>query len=457
MGSDPHDKCAMVSSDDDDDGVFGRKIYSSCDCAVRHNSAYRCAVCGICYFKALDIYNADLVEAHPAELVEASKRFGGLTFGSIFWFCSDCKSMLAESSCILEFLRKSKDEAVKERSNQLVKADHKSSFSDMQRDEMLQNLSKDSEVVHKQLSSIQEMLKTLSEKNVVPVAVSPPRKSAKTAIVGWDMDGNAVVDFASNPVPSVFTDNNANCKQASPSFASAVKINLKKKTDASPNLFKRLHDNRKLMPTFITKKKLDGSVDILLNSFDDADKAKSVLDDKLNDATISKPLPKKFKRFTLVGLEFQMSVDEVTDAIMEENKYWLDLIKSDDNMLSLKNDPLSVIKVLNVSKCRNVSCYKVVIEMSSNMCATVGNRKLSIGHTNCYSYEFVNHRRCYKCQEHGHISRNCTNPVACSRCSLEHSSAECTSNNFKCVNCVRNRRDDVNHPSYSVKCPYNTT
>ena len=89
------------------------------------------------------------------------------------------------------------------------------------------------------------------------------------------------------------------------------------------------------MPNFIAKKKLDGSVDILLNSFDDADKIKSLFDEKLNDAAISKPLPKKFKRFTLVGLEFKMSVDEVTDTIMEENKYWLDLIKSDDNMLSL--------------------------------------------------------------------------------------------------------------------------
>ena len=28
---------------------------------------------------------------------------------------------------------------------------------------------------------------------------------------------------------------------------------------------------------------------------------------------------------------------------------------------------------------------------------------------------------------------------------------------MKCINCVRNGKDDVNHPSYSLKCPYNNT
>ena len=62
----------------DGDSVFGRKIHSSCECTNRHGSSYRCAGCGICYFKALEIHNSSLDEAQPADLVEASKKFGGL-------------------------------------------------------------------------------------------------------------------------------------------------------------------------------------------------------------------------------------------------------------------------------------------------------------------------------------------------------------------------------------------
>ena len=70
---------------------------------------YRCAGCRICYFKALMIHNDDLDEAQPAELVEASKKFGGLTFGAVYWFCSDCKSMFTEHGCVLNFFQKSLD------------------------------------------------------------------------------------------------------------------------------------------------------------------------------------------------------------------------------------------------------------------------------------------------------------------------------------------------------------
>ena len=76
------------------------------------------------------------------------------------------------------------------------------------------------------------------------------------------------------------------------------------------------------------------------------------------------------------------------------------------------------------------------------MVASVGKRKLSIGHYKCYSYEFTNHRRCYHCQQPGYYARNCTNTVACSRCSHDYSSEDCTSNQFKCVNCVLNGKDD---------------
>ena len=104
--------------------------------------------------------------------------------------------------------------------------------------------------------------------------------------------------------------------------------------------------------------------------------------------------------------------------------------------------------------CRNKMNYFVNISMSSNIEATIGFKKLSLGYVKCKLYKLSSNRRCYHCQRHGHLARNCTNPVACSRCTGEHSSKECEVNTVKCVNCVLGSKAVTNHASYSDMCLY---
>ena len=235
-----------------------------------------------------------------------------------------------------------------------------------------------------------------------------------------------------------------------------VKINLKKDPTPNSNLFKDLHDCRNEMPFFNTRKNTDGTVDIMFDSFDDADKAKVILSDKISGAIIGDPCPAKLKRYKLEGFQFEMSTAEVTDSIIEDNRYWLDLVKTADNVVCLRNDPLSEMRVLKVIQCKKGGFMAIVI-MSSNMAASVGTRRLSIGHSICRTYDYVYHRRCYNCQQVGHIADKCENKTACSRCASGHSAVDCTSTVFKCVNCFINKQNDFNHPSYSEKCPYNAS
>ena len=169
---------------------------------------------------------------------------------------------------------------------------------------------------------------------------------------------------------------------------------------------------------------------------------------------MGEPSPCKLKRYKLVGLGFEMSPNEVVDSIISENK-WLRMIKTADNEIGLENDPLSVMHVLKTVKCKKDG-YTVLVTMSPSMIASIGHRRLSIGHSICKRYNYVFHHRCFNCQQVGHIADHCTNPVACSRCASGHPTHECTSSIMKCVNCSINNRHDCHHPSYSDRCPYNS-
>ena len=85
-------------------------------------------------------------------------------------------------------------------------------------------------------------------------------------------------------------------------------------------------------------------------------------------------------------------------------------------------------------------------------------RKVSIGWDKCSVYEAFNVLRCFKCGEFGHKSTECKNEETCSKCKGSHRTSECSSADYKCVNCNKMNLDRrmilcVNHPAFSVQCP----
>ena len=62
---------------------------------------------------------------------------------------------------------------------------------------------------------------------------------------------------------------------------------------------------------------------------------------------------------------------------------------------------------------------------------------------------------CYRCQRFGHRADRCRSNIedtVCGRCAENHKTKDCTSNTFKCINCVRAKHQDVGHRVNTRAC-----
>ena len=326
------------------------------------------------------------------------------------------------------------------------------------KDSVLMKLQQDSAETKEKLATVMEMVQSLTS-SMATTSLSPKRKLARVA---WqdDNDEHPVYTFRTAAAANDGVCSNISKESlAQPKLHNGkVKVNLKKKNDCNDdvNILKCIHEKKGCVPEFSGKKKHDGSVDILFDDFQKAMEAKDYFDKNVEKLTVGNPSPSKFEKINVVGIGFEMSVPEVADAIIHENKHWLDLVKLSDNTVQLKSDPFSVMHLHNVSKCKS-GIYKVTTSVSSNMLATLGQRKLSIGYVLCKTYKWLNHGRCYNCQQYGHFAGNCKNKVACSKCGLDHLYVKCNSNFEKCVNCMLAGKSETDHPSYSLTCPCKST
>ena len=54
--------------------------------------------------------------------------------------------------------------------------------------------------------------------------------------------------------------------------------------------------------------------------------------------------------------------------------------------------------------------------------------------------------RCFNCNKFGHTASFCKSKTCCAKCSEQHKTNECTSNNKKCCNC------NMEHPAFDKNC-----
>lgn len=97
--------------------------------------------------------------------------------------------------------------------------------------------------------------------------------------------------------------------------------------------------------------------------------------------------------------------------------------------------------------------------MESNIFQYIRNKgTVYLGWRVCKAYEHYDVLQCFKCAGYHHIAGKCENQLTCYRCGDNHKTSECTSEEFKCINCFKAvQRTNVNiaydHMASDRACP----
>ena len=197
------------------------------------------------------------------------------------------------------------------------------------------------------------------------------------------------------------------------------------------------------------------TVDLLFKSLAEAKAEYVKLKESLPDFTVSEPDLNNSKKAYLVGLADFHTVDGVKKCLHQ--KY--------GETLQLHGENKSCLEILSIDPCNNNDrVFRAKIQMSEQVMNIISNslgNKLRIGFSSCTVYPIHPHRRCRKCQGHGHIKSECKeSKPTCAFCGGEHYTDQCQFRNQEdkkmCINCFKSDefKDQCrSHSADSGDCP----
>jgi hypothetical protein len=185
-----------------------------------------------------------------------------------------------------------------------------------------------------------------------------------------------------------------------------------------------------------------GGVVIMCNDLESTKKCREEIPTKLGDAYDVNVSKQKNPLLKIWGLSEILEKEEFIQRLKKQNECVLE--SADLNVVNIKKNP------------RGVMCLLEADQQTHESLLAVG--RVLIGWDSCRVYQHIDILRCFKCSQFGHIAANCRNQLCCAKCCGDHDGQDCYSVDVKCVNCVgANERLklnlDVNHASFSLKCP----
>ena len=196
-------------------------------------------------------------------------------------------------------------------------------------------------------------------------------------------------------------------------------------------------------------KNTSGDLMVVCESDEGRDELSNIV--KLSKAEIVLGTPKELKPgITIVGLPRDYTKEEIKNMLVMQNSF----IKN----FSMSNNIDEHISIHAVKPLKNnPSCFQVFANVSCIL--REGMRcykdKVILGLTSCKIYDRYHIKRCNNCHKFGHYARDCPtiDTHICGKCSENHLTNDCQSYARKCINCVRNNIDEVEHATNSYQCP----
>lgn len=168
------------------------------------------------------------------------------------------------------------------------------------------------------------------------------------------------------------------------------------------------------------------------------EKVEKSMGPKVNVEIVEKRKPK----VKVMGMEDDFTKEEIQEYLMEMNG---DIFTS--------REQFNIVHIFSTPRMKGFK-----MELESEVFELVMKRKsLMVGWFPCRVQECLDVLRCYKCQEFGHKSTNCTKETICAKCGGEHVFQVCQAEKEQCINCMNVNKAaklslDVNHTAWSNTC-----
>ena len=223
--------------------------------------------------------------------------------------------------------------------------------------------------------------------------------------------------------------------------------NMQKNLETRNVIEKIVMDND--IPLAETHQTQHGNMVLVCESKEARDELKDLVQTANHEISMTSPSTKEIP-ITIVGLPKECGNEEVIKMIVLQNQF----IKK----FATVNNIEEHIKIHVIKPLRNKpTVFQVLASVSPVL--RVGlrkyNNKLVICLTSCKVYDRQQIKRCYNCQHLGHFAKNRPTPAEthCGKCSGKHRTGECSSEERKCINCVRNNVAASDHSVNYHKCP----
>jgi hypothetical protein len=220
-----------------------------------------------------------------------------------------------------------------------------------------------------------------------------------------------------------------------------------KNAEAHKVVEKVLIDNE--IPLAESRQSKDGDLVLTCESTAARDELKNLVLEANQEITMSSPKTKQLS-ITIVGQQEEYSKEEAMRSIVTQNEFikqFSVLNKIDDHIT------IHVIKPLR----NKPTVFQIFASVSQILRDGLSYHKdrIVIGAMSCKIYDRQQVMRCNNCQHFGHFAKECPTPEepVCGKCSDNHRTDSCDKYERICVNCIRNKEEEIHHSVTYHGCP----
>jgi len=340
------------------------KRVEPCECHPSGKGNFACGICGVCYFvsaKQFGIASYKLQFFHDESV-------GQTCYGKINWFCPPCYDLVQKHKRSLLNPPKKLAKVEPTPSNNAAEfASLKNSFDTLTKFVLSKFDDLSCKFDDLKANSIENI-----HNNTTSDVRSPLRKQPRLAVTTYasslglsqsKSSAATLVSTTSSTVPS------NDC-------LARAKMNIE--SEKSDVVLKSLNSNASMKSSFVAKPKGNGSMDLVFVNLSKALEAKKALEDKIEHFKSKSIFPLDMTRWNIVGLPFEVSVNEAVDSLVQCNEELCFVKSSDaglDGCIHVSHTPDALLKVMEVRQCRDEKKFRIIILVNKKMLSFLDSTK----------------------------------------------------------------------------------